>query len=249
MFKVPLDIILLEDKIVGHTSDPTEISEKRKQIPELEPYLAGWLPRTTSIMQCGKKSNHGLNYGETYKMFSLINEVTEKEAKVIVEFYHSIYPGIRGKYYKRIQTQLAKDRTLINCYGRKCRFLDRWGDELFKSAYSFIPQSTVGEIINRGLVSIYHSSSKWLNDWQILRQVHDSIDSQFPDRNPRLIAEAIREAAECINPELRAGGRDFRIATDCKIGYTLNDMVEIPLGNIDEMTKAIEKGIYGLKAP
>jgi hypothetical protein len=52
--------------------------------------------------------------------------------------------------------QLSKDRSLINPFGRRRIFMDRWGDELFKEAYSFIPQSTVADKLNRdGLAYIY----------------------------------------------------------------------------------------------
>ena len=247
MFKIPIEVILFEDKIIGHTNDPEEIARKRRGISELAPYTKGWLPRTTSIRQCGKKSNHGLNYDERKSMFALTNEITEKEAQVIINFYHSIYPGIRT-WYDRIQSRLAENRILTNCYGRKCRFLDKWGDDLFKAAYSFLPQSTVGEVVNRGMVSIYNSEHEALDGWEILRQVHDSIDSQFRDSEPRRIAQAITVASDYLNPSLTAGGRDYTIGTDCKIGYSLDNMINIPITDESTMTETIRKGIDGLKA-
>lgn len=247
MFKVPQDIIKFEDKIIGHTNDPAEIAQKRKHIRELDPYRDGWLPRTMSMRQCGKKSNHGLNYDEGYKRFALENEITEKEGKVVVDFYHEIYPGI-GIWYKRIQDQLARNRTLVNLLGRPCRFLDRWGPDLFKAAYSYIPQSTVGEIVNRGMVKIYKSSERSLAEWEILRQVHDSIHFQCPDASPKSIADGIRVSKGCLSPLLTSGGRDFTIGVDCKIGYSLDNMVEIPITENTEMENRIEGALRELKA-
>ena len=228
MFKIPIDIINFENQIIGHSNDAEEIARKRKGIRELDPYRTGWLPRTTSLRQCGKKSNHGLNYDEKYKMFALTNEIGEKEAKVIVDFYHSIYPGIK-QWYERIQSKLGESRTLTNCFGRKCRFLDRWGDDLFKAAYSFLPQSTVGEIVNRGMVEIYNSTDGVFNDWEIMRQVHDDIYLQAPDGSSTRLADGIKKASDMLNPTLTASGRNYTIGTDCKIGYSLDRMVEIDL--------------------
>ncbi|KKM05053.1 hypothetical protein LCGC14_1757970, partial [marine sediment metagenome] len=246
MFGIPVDVIKFEDKILGHTNDPEEITKKRPLIKQLDPYRDNWVPRTMSMRQCGKKSDHGLNYGEGKKKFALDNEITEKEAQVIVEFYHGIYPGIR-RNYDRIQTQLGTDRTLTNCFGRKCRFLDRWNDDLFKSAYSFNPQSTVGEIVNRGMVSIYHSEDKALADWEILRQVHDSINFQSSNVNIKKIAAGIAIAASYLRPVLSTSGRQFTIAVDCKVGFSLDKMKEIKITDVETMSKDIERAISELK--
>jgi DNA polymerase-1 len=246
MFGIPIEAVKFEDKILGHIGDPEEIKKKRPLIKELDTYKDNWMPRTMSMRQCGKKSNHGLNYGEGKKKFALDNEITEKEAEVVVERYHGIYPGIR-RNYERIQTQLGTDRTLTNCFGRKCRFLDRWNDDLFKSAYSFNSQSTVGEIINRGMVSIYNSEDTALADWEILRQVHDSINFQAPTRHANKLAIGIRTAARDLSPSLTASGREFTIAVDCKIGYSLDRMKEIEITDTSTLTKSIERAISELK--
>src|SRR3990172_8844115 len=137
-----------------------------------------------SVRQCGKKSNHGLNYDEGYKKFALINELEERESKVIVEKYHEIYPGIRNTWHRKIKAQIEKDRTITNCYGRKRRFLDRWGDELFKAAYAFEPQSTVVDMLNEGMCLIYESQELYLHEVELLAQVHDSILTQIPLLTP-----------------------------------------------------------------
>jgi DNA polymerase I-like protein with 3'-5' exonuclease and polymerase domains len=247
MFKVPMDVIQFENKILGHSNDPAEVARKRKHIKELEPYLGGWMPRSMSMRQCGKKSNHGLNYDEKYKMFALTNEITEKESKVVIDFYHSTYPGIKS-WYQRIQDQLGRDRTLVNLLGRKCRFLDRWGDDLFKAAYSYIPQSTVGEIVNRGMVSIYNAPHEYLKHWEILRQVHDSIHFQTSKIDTKTICGGIWEACNHLSPTLSTGGREFSIGIDCKIGYSLSDMKEIPVTGNNNFETDVRNALNELKA-
>src|SRR5215475_10772879 len=58
-------LVQLEHEKVGEANDPYAIEEIRASIPELR-LGSYFLPRTMSIRQAGKKSNHALNYGEGY---------------------------------------------------------------------------------------------------------------------------------------------------------------------------------------
>jgi DNA polymerase I len=220
MFGVPMDIVKKEHKDIGSETDAASIKEKRGSLEYLRPYLDTWLPRTTSLRQCGKKSNHALNYDETARMFSFINEITEKEAQTIINFYHRTYPGIKS-WHGTIRGKLTTDRTLENCFGRKYHFLDRWGPDLFKSAYSYIPQSSVGELVNRAMIDVYNDTNVYTNQLELMMQVHDSIDFQYPVRSPHQIVQCVRICQRYMNPTLRAGPREFHIASDLKLGFNL----------------------------
>jgi len=215
MFDIPKELILKEEEFVGHTTDPTEIARLRKKyIPELSEYP--FVPRSMSIRQAGKKSNHGLDYDETYKRFALENEMTEAEAKVIVSKYYNVYPNIRVNY-DAIQTQLRKDRTLINCFGRRRKFLEKWGTDLFKAAYAFIPQSTVSDVLNTGIIESYYDTDKQMERFELLAQVHDSILFQVPlTQDVSNTARCIYRIRSSLTPTLSYGGREFQIHTDMK---------------------------------
>jgi DNA polymerase I len=220
MFDADPDLVKYEAKKVGHSTSADEIYQIR-QDDEILRKMCGNFPRTMSGRQCGKKSNHGLNYDEGYRNFALINEVDEKEGKKIVDMYHRIYPGIR-QWYDQVQRQLSKDRTLTNCFGRRVRFLGQWGDSLFKSAYSMIPQSTVVDGLNGGMVKIYND--KWITQYQnvdILAQVHDSILLQVPLTllsKPEACKKFLNLLHEYTSPEMTYNGRTFKIASDIKVG-------------------------------
>lgn len=226
MFGVDPDIIKYEHKLVGHTTDETQIAELRMgdlRIVQAMRDSKGQWPRTMSLRQCGKKSNHGLNYDEGPNGFALINEIEIKEAKRIVDLYHEIYPGIRI-WYESIKRQLQKDRILTNCFDRAVRFLDMWGDSLWKSAYSMLPQSTIVDSLNGGMVRIYHDRSitgtEGLN-LDILAQVHDSVLMQVPInaiRDRAVFEQLISTITDYTSPELTYSGRTFKIASDYKFG-------------------------------
>lgn len=223
MFNVPPEVIEHENGLVGHMNDADAIKEIRLADPICSHYNIATWPRTMSLRQCGKKSNHGLNYDEGYRGFAMINEVDEAEAKRVVTFYHNIYPGIRI-WYEVIKRQLQRDRTLTNCFGRSVRFLDAWNDQLWKSAYSMLPQSTIVDSLNEGMVKVY--DDEWLCgknfcNIDILAQVHDSVLMQVPiaEMQDLHTYEGIqRRIADYTSPTLNYNGRSFTIASDFKVG-------------------------------
>ncbi len=226
MFEADPAIIKYEHKLIGHTTDADLIKELRESDLEIAKAIRDsgkrW-PRTMSLRQCGKKSNHGLNYDEGPNGFAMINEIDQAEAKRIVDMYHHIYPGIRI-WYESIKRQLQKDRTLTNCFGRAVRFLGAWNDSLWKSAYSMLPQSTIVDSLNKGMQKLYDDPNvcgRGGANADILAQVHDSILLQVPieflknKENFDTLRETIRVDT---SPSMTYNGRTFTIASDFKFG-------------------------------
>lgn len=221
MFDLPVEVVVYENKVVGHETNADKIHSLRMDDEALRKLYTPKWPRTMSLRQCGKKSNHGLNYDEGYMNFALINEMDQGEAKKVIAMYHEIYPGIQ-KSYEVIKRQLQKDRTLSNCFGRKVRFLGEWGNDLWKSSYSMIPQSTVVDSLNQGMVRIYNDT--WITrilNVDILAQVHDSILMQVPievARDRQTFDNFLQKVYDYTSPTLSYNGNDFKIATDAKVG-------------------------------
>jgi DNA polymerase I-like protein with 3'-5' exonuclease and polymerase domains len=175
-------------------------------------------------------------------MFSLINEISEKEAQTIIDFYHRIYPGI-NQYYEAVRNRLStRQRTLENLFGRKYRFLEKWGPDLFKSAYSFNPQSTVGELVNRAMDRIYDDNSDETSELEILMQTHDDIKFQDQYQDLDKLVKCIRKIRDYMDVPLVANGREFTIGTDMKIGFNFGKMKEI---NIDVSDEELKLSIQG----
>lgn len=222
MFGLPTEVIRADAEACGHSTDSERIAMARVNDDYLRKWYSSKWPRTMSLRQCGKKSNHGLNYDEGPNQFALLNEITPKEAKTVIDMYFGGYPGIK-KGHEATRRQLQTDRTLSNCFGRKVRFLGEWGSDLWKSAYSFVPQSTVVDSLNQGMVKIYSDeliTRTW--DVDILAQVHDSILLQVPLRVVRdasLFRSLMDKINEYTSPTLSYNGMDFKIATDAKIGF------------------------------
>lgn len=250
MYGVDKELITMDNKLIGHSTDPMEISEKRQLFTEKGIDTSEW-PRVMSMRQAGKKSNHGLNYDEGFRTFALTNEIPEAEAKRMIDLYHSGYPGIRT-WHDSVQSLLRHDRTLTNCFGRKYKFLDAWGSDLFKAAYAFLPQSTVADLVNESLALTYADQSDIMEHSELLMQVHDSalMQQHFTESgwDYRLWAASIIRQVEHMNPTMTYSGREFTIDSDLKIGTDWGNMVEVELStNITELEHKLEEACRELE--
>ena len=242
--RVPEELITKENDLVGKNTDPNIVRELReKHLPAL--YQGDYfLPRTMSIYQCGKKSNHGLNYDEGYRQFALINEMDETEAKKIVEAYKTVaYPNI-PVWHESIRRELKNSRTLTNCFGRKVRLLGQMGDDLYKQGYAFKPQSTVVDMVNTGMVKAFNDESEAFQLADLLMQVHDELVYQYPIKFDLMAEFVIKQALDYMTPLCSYGGRDFKIKTDLKVGLNLGEdgMISVKISSDQEqMRKNLEE--------
>jgi len=147
--------------------------------------------RERGIISVTGNSNHGINYDESYKKFALVNEITETEAKQILEEVHRGYPQIRNGYHTMIQDMLKSSRTVTNLFGRTRLFLGpvyesypntpRYAcTETFRQAYAHFAQSTCADKVNeQGIEYIYYNQNLF-KPIELLAQIHDSIVFQIP---------------------------------------------------------------------
>jgi DNA polymerase-1 len=171
----------------------------------------------------GKKANHALNYGLGYRKFALTHELPETEANWIVERYHTAYPGVRQTYHAMIREQLARDRTITNLFGRKTLFLGQWGEDLFKEAYSCIPQGTTGDKINeQGINFIYYNQDRF-RPVELLIQVHDSIGFQIPTSvSWERHADCLIRIKDSLETPLVWREREFVVPADLTMGLNFH---------------------------
>ena len=131
---------------------------------------------TKDMRSAAKAVVHGGNYGLGAGTAVDISEkagihITFNEMKHAMEAYHESMPEIR-EWWDRVKDELHRTRTLKTPMGRIRRFYGRLDESTYRSAYSFLPQSTVGDIINRaiGLAEYILPSGNYP-----VMQVHDEI--------------------------------------------------------------------------
>ena len=217
----PKSFIAAEKELVGHASDPTVIASLRRELPSTWEGLRVadfFLPRTMSIYQAGKKSNHGLNYNMQYKRFALENEMPETDASRIVSLYRDVaYPGLK-RYYREVEAELTENnRVLRNCFGQTLKLLDRWGPDLLDAAYAFKPQSTVGNITKWGWRYVYEDTTR-LRRVEPGPNVHDSIVTQNDFDSVDELGEQINLCSDYLATPFTYHGVSHIIPREVKVG-------------------------------
>jgi uracil-DNA glycosylase family 4 len=167
----------------------------------------------------GKTIRHASNYAAGPAVLAVRLGIKMKEAKQLMELYHRADPLLRV-WYQRIQAELRESRTLTNLLGRKHRFLGRWGDDLFRSAYSYKPQSTVGDLLNTAMRNCY---AAWGSRYRLVMQLHDAQYIACSDNEKEICSKRVYESM-CI--PLKINDETFMIDVDFKIGNTWGDMVD-----------------------
>jgi len=99
---------------------------------------------------------------------------------------------------------------------------------MFKSAYSFIPQSTVASKLNNDGILFLWNNQEEFGAVELLGQIHDSVVFQLPlslpwSEHARILC-ALRDNLE---KPVTWHTREFSIPTDCKAGFNLKEMKKV----------------------
>lgn len=146
-------------------------------------------PHQKRYYHMGKKTIHASSYGmkaPTFQM-DLIKEsegkvvLPLKECKRFLDINFTTFPEIL-EWQLETQQQIRDTRTLYNLQGYPRYFGGVFGDKMYKEAYAYVPQSTVGCITNLA----YVEGQDWLDnnhdvDWDLLNNKHDSALLQCPE--------------------------------------------------------------------
>ncbi len=117
------------------------------------------------------------------------------EIDKIQKWYYGKFPGLK-KWQDHVCEQVTKRRMVENIFGNRMYFFDRIEGTIFNQAIAWIPQSTVGLLINRAYVAI----DRELPDVQILLQVHDSLAGQYPTHLGDYMRDQIVEKSKIVLP-------------------------------------------------
>ena len=216
--------------------------ENAKRIFGLDRFLIQdvFNPEHYRMRYLAKRIIHASNYGMSwYKFRQLLLadagiDMPKAEVEVLLATYHQLYPNIEGVFHADVIKQLRKDRTLTTPYGRVRVFHDRWPKsgqvgELFRKAYAYVPQSTVGDLINRALLDFDKWCQGTLHRVEVLTQVHDSILYQV---RPAMAVAARKKIKELMERPIDFDYHKLVIPADFKRGMNWGDYdkKENPLG-------------------
>jgi DNA polymerase I-like protein with 3'-5' exonuclease and polymerase domains len=174
----------------------------------------------------GKKTRHAGNYDmrENRMAESLAKEgkiVPPHICELLLNGFHQYEPNIRKVFHQYIQDELTTKRMLTTPLGRTRYFfgLRPFADnrETFKAAYSYIPQSSVGD--NTGM-AIIAMEDEYYPD-AITMDEHDGVLGEVDD-NPEEVMKCVEALQKSFNREMELpNGTKFLIPIEIEIGYDL----------------------------
>jgi len=172
--------------------------------------------------QTAKKGVHALDYGLGPVAFSKLFGCSIAEAKVLHQKYFDRFPKLRA-WHLGIQATLNRSRTLTTPLGRRRTFFGLWGDQLFRQAYSYIPQATISDILNMSLIKLVGKYP----EVEVMLQIHDAYIIQcFPNE----VDVWVERMQETFNIPVQIKGRTVIIPVEFKVGENWNDMCKYKKG-------------------
>lgn len=173
----------------------------------------------------GKKTRHAGNYDvEGYQLSSAFAKegflVPPKTCFWLLERFHAASPGIKNVFHKYVQDSLINTRTLVTPFGRTRQFfgLRDYADnkKIFKEAYAYVPQSTVGD--NTGITVLWIESNY---PGLVIADGHDSITLEVDD-NINSVLQGVDVLKRGFHRIVRfPNGLCIEIPIEFELGYNL----------------------------
>lgn len=173
----------------------------------------------------GKRTVHGAQRGlQGDKMAGeLLKDgyvMTPDECQNMLDDYLLAFPGIKD-YFKWIELQVMRYHQLKNSWGRLWDVQhEKMDQELYRRAYSFLPQSEVADLLNQlGFIPMAGIITAW--DARVCAQVHDSLLFSCAPEHAYSIAAQTQYMLERERTYHGAGGPvPLTIGCEFKIGRT-----------------------------
>ena len=137
---------------------------------------------------------HATNYVGSAKTVAAHTGRTVHEVDRAQKLWFEQHPGIL-KWHKRTEEQIRRDRFVENKWGYRWHIFDRL-DQLLPEACAWVPQSTVGILINKIWLRFYAE----LPEVQVLLQVHDSLAGQFPTHRAATLVPLMQTRSRIVIP-------------------------------------------------
>lgn len=159
-----LNAIMLD----GHEPPPLE------ELVETHPNYKAHRAPLKHAREFAKVFCHATNYGGGAKTVAGHTGKTVHEIDKAQKRWFEAHPGIK-EWHDRTAEQIRRHRYVENRWGYRWYIFDRL-EALLPEALAWLPQSTVGILINKIWLAFYEQ----LPEVQVLLQVHDSLAGQFP---------------------------------------------------------------------
>lgn len=176
------------------------------------------------LRRLAKRTVHAGNYGMGPRMLQSALAVDGFVAdfatckKLIQRFKNTAV--FTMQWQRKIRERVKATRKMVSSYDRVRYFMGRMNDNLFRAAYAFSPQNTVGEMMTCAIQRMWEQ----IPEFHPLLNVHDEIVGQCKREDLDKVIPLIKE---CMEEEIIINGRPLVIPVDFKMGPSWGDAKEI----------------------
>lgn len=170
--------------------------------------------RDFSARDLAKRLGHGTNYRGKPRTMAMHTNMDTRAIEEFQALYFAAFPGI-AEWHQEVAYLLQTQGFLTTPLGRTRYFLGRLSDDdTLKEAIAFLPQSTIGEILNEGMYRMWdrydnkRDQTLWM---QLLAQVHDATLIQYPDLGYDFERELFGELQTTLQIPIPVNGRQLII--------------------------------------
>jgi DNA polymerase I-like protein with 3'-5' exonuclease and polymerase domains len=225
------DLERAESLVVAHiTGDPLMLKHHAPGVnahKELGSLLFGMpvsdIDKEGDVYYLAKRTRHAGNYMLGWKKFQdIVNKdaavtgvaLDAAYAKKLIGGYRDLHTGLT-RWWNHTRAELLKSGTLHNLFGRPREFFE-YLDSILPEAVAYVPQSTVGDLLNYGFLRCYHDPVLKALGVRYLMQVHDAIGGQVPEEH---LAAAMTRMRQLMRiPLLNPRGEEFIVPIEINIG-------------------------------
>jgi DNA polymerase I-like protein with 3'-5' exonuclease and polymerase domains len=191
-----------------------------------------------------KKTRHANNYGMrpprmSEQLAAEGHSISKDVCATLLEKVNNADPSVQQVFHEYIKKTVYESKLLRTPLGRERQFFGfRSNDknyDLLNEAYSWIPQSTVGD--NTGLAILYLHGC---NDF-VLQDGHDSICQECPDDETELI-KVLGDTERAFDRTIGFhNGINIRIPIEGEIGYDWKHTVKLGEFSADGLVEAYKQ--------
>lgn len=202
--------------------------------------FAGKTLRHAGHLGAGKR-RAAISVNNDARKFGINIKISESQADTALKIFHARQPKIQQVFQKQVVACLEKTRTLTAAlpygieaeHGGTRMFFERWGEDLFRQAFSYIPQRSVSDNTKAAALRI----KKQFPECRVIMEAHDgllfSVRTEYLNDFTPLIR---REMERPINfSQCSLSRRSIKIPAEVEVGENYMDLkkFKVPAYNPD----------------
>lgn len=184
--------------------DPSTIGKDQPRIPGT----------SMTYYDMGKRVRHAGNYNMGPFRLAQMTHLEFSECKKILDRFHQTNPKIRNVFHYEVYRCLQKESQLTTPLGRVRDFFDRHSEHLKKEAISYIPQSTISDVLKFAMIRIAERAP-----WAIfIVEAHDGLLAEVPhervEEYAKIFSEEVQQPVNYLKCSL---SRDYDLSIPAEI--------------------------------